>query len=465
MTAAHHALGRVYQLAHIWTAAIAPLRNAIALTPDDLSIQHDLAASLLDAATPGEAVALLERLARMSPSRTDIHILRASAHLDIGNIDEACGALARAAHLDAEKFDASIILESSRDELTTGSIDAPISYCQSIGISPHRPGNAAQDKEYVACPLPNACTLGNFFTIVTADDTLLLDGIVFNPDTFRDQLLRYGDSEIFISRRRYVARHSSSTHIPGQHLLLGGHQNFGHWLMNCFARLAYVERIPALRNLPVVVARNLPPARRELLALAGYGADRLTEVDPSAMTRFDLLWAPITFYRVMQEPRRLVLHSACARFLNRLGRRIVKEDRSRPPRRYYLTRPRGGHRKLMNEDALVNALAPYGFEVVDPAELSMRGQIELARGAEIIAGVMGAGLNLAFFARPGTTIVQLAAPDVPLNSLPIICRQLNLRFREIACTRLSATANPLYDDIVAPIDQVIAAVNQLRPSS
>ena len=460
---AHRTLGRVYQLAHMWTAAIAPLRNAVALAPDDLSIQYELAASLLDANAPDETLARLERLTQIWPHRADIHALHASAHLDAGDAESARGALARAASLDTERFSAPAILESRPGDLTVGPIDTPVAYCQRTGIAISRPGNAAHDDEYAVCPLPNARTLGSFFKVVTADDTLLLDGVVFNADSFRDQILRYSGSELFISRRRYLARYASPTHISGAHLLLGGHQNFGHWLMNCFARLAYMERMPALRDLPVVVARNLPSARRELLALAGYGPQRLTEVDPSALTQFELLWTPITFYRVMQEPRRLVLHSACARYLNRLGQRIVK-NRQRPLRRYYLTRPVSGHRRLANEDALVAALARHGVEAVDPAALSMRDQVELARGAEIIVGVMGAGLNLAFFASPGTVVIQLAAPNIPLNSLPIICRQLNLQFREIACTRLNATANPLYDDIVVPIDQVVAIVRYGSPS-
>lgn len=453
--AAHRALGRVYQLANIWAEAVTPLRHALALSPDDLSLQHELAASLLDADVPEETVARLGQLALAWPSRADVHALHASACLDAGHDEAALSALTRAASLDGERFGAPAVLRSPRSDLTFGAIDSPNAYCKRAGIAPAEPDGTKGAESYVVCPLPQARTVGNFFKVIAADDTLLLDGIVFNPESFRDQTLRYGDNEVFMSRRRFLARFGRPTHVPGAHLLLGGHQNFGHWLMNCFARLAYADRIPALRNLPVVVAQNLPPARKELLALAGYGADRLTEVDSSAITQFELLWTPITFYRVLQGPRRLVLHSACARFLNRLGRRVVK-DRPRPLRRYYLTRPAGNHRLLANEESLLAALERYGVEAVDPATLSMRDQIELARGAEIIMGVMGAGLNLAFFAAPGTVIIQLAAPDIPLNSLPIICRQLDLKLHEIACARVGATSNPLYDDIMAPIDQVVA---------
>lgn len=459
--AIHRSLGRAYQSAQLWPEAVAPLRVALALVPDDPTLQYELTASLLDADAPEEVAARLDRLTLIWPERAEVQALRASALVDMGDVAGALAALVRAAALAPERHPLPAFTGARPADLTIGAVRDPVDYCAQAGIATAAP---PRGRRYVVCPLPRARVVGSYSLVLATDDTLLVDGIVFNPEGFRDRTLRYGTSEIYMSRRRYVARLGVETQVPGAHLLLGGHQNFGHWLLNCFGRLAYAEHIPALRALPAVVPRDLHPARRELLALAGYGPERLTEVDPGVITRFDLLWTPVTLFRVLTQPRRLMLHTACTHFISRLARRIASQ-RPRRLKRYYLTRPPSGHRRLANEAELLARLAPLGVEAIDPAALSMRDQIEAASSAELIMGTIGAGLYLAFFAAPGTTVVQFAAPDTPINSLPMICRQLGQPFHEIACTRVGARSSPLHDDIVAPIDRVVAVLSHALDSA
>lgn len=171
-------MGRVYQAAQLWTEAIQLLRNAAALLPDDLSILRELAASLLDANAQEEAATHLTRLSAAWPSRADIHVLLASAHLDAGDADSAIGGLASAASIDPKRFGARALLRSASGDLTVGSIEEPAAYCQRIGIALSRPGNSAGPDGYFVCPLRHARTVGDHFMVATDDDAPLPDGMV-----------------------------------------------------------------------------------------------------------------------------------------------------------------------------------------------------------------------------------------------------------------------------------------------
>ena len=57
------------------------------------------------------------------------------------------------------------------------------------------------------------------------------------------------------------------------------------------------------------------------------------------------------------------------------------------------------------------ALAPLGFEVIDPGALSPAEQVRAFAEAECIVGPHGAGLTNLAFAAPGAAVVELFARD------------------------------------------------------
>jgi capsular polysaccharide biosynthesis protein len=79
----------------------------------------------------------------------------------------------------------------------------------------------------------------------------------------------------------------------------------------------------------------------------------------------------------------------------------------RLPRRIYIDRRGLGVRPLVNEDALVAALARLGFVPVRPDLLSIADQIRLFRGAEAVVAPHGAGLTNLGFCRPGCVVLEV----------------------------------------------------------
>jgi hypothetical protein len=82
--------------------------------------------------------------------------------------------------------------------------------------------------------------------------------------------------------------------------------------------------------------------------------------------------------------------------------------------RLYISRQGAKHRRVLNEDALMQLLEKWGFHKVVLEDLPFREQVELFHRAEIIVGPHGAGLGTIFFSG-NIDVVVLYPTRVPPN--------------------------------------------------
>jgi capsular polysaccharide biosynthesis protein len=68
-------------------------------------------------------------------------------------------------------------------------------------------------------------------------------------------------------------------------------------------------------------------------------------------------------------------------------------------------------RRIVNEEPLVKALAPFGFEAVCCGGMSFADQVRLFSEAKIIVGPHGGGLTNIVFAQPGATVIEVFPPS------------------------------------------------------
>jgi capsular polysaccharide biosynthesis protein len=68
-----------------------------------------------------------------------------------------------------------------------------------------------------------------------------------------------------------------------------------------------------------------------------------------------------------------------------------------PTERIYISRANAKHRRILNEDQIIQYLANYGFKPVVLEKMSFREQVELFTKAEIIVAPHGAGLATTLF--------------------------------------------------------------------
>ena len=95
-----------------------------------------------------------------------------------------------------------------------------------------------------------------------------------------------------------------------------------------------------------------------------------------------------------------------------LKQQLVSQDVYKIPvnRRLYISRGQANHRRLLNEDKLLQSLEPFSFESVILESLTISEQAELMASASVVLAPHGAGLSNIVFCQPGTKIIELFAP-------------------------------------------------------
>lgn len=94
---------------------------------------------------------------------------------------------------------------------------------------------------------------------------------------------------------------------------------------------------------------------------------------------------------------------------------VYKTLSDRAPRRkdapqiLIISRERAGRRRIVNEKALVEALAPFGARTVVLEDYSVEEQISIVSSTEILIGCHGAGMINAGFMKPGAMAIELSS--------------------------------------------------------
>ena len=255
----------------------------------------------------------------------------------------------------------------------------------------------AEDRHGAAPPgivavLPRGRAIGPYGAAVTADDTLLFD---LSP--------YYGAFRASQHPVNLRWRLPAIEDVAGSVALLTtrGVDNYYHFLFDVLPRLRL------LRDAGVEVDRYLVNRstrfQRELLARLGVAEERTITSESTPHVRADRLVVPSVPDGHLQTPPWIATW---------LRGELLPGDVGPQRRRLYLTRGQARHtRRVENEDEMLAALEPYGFERFDAGSLSVDEQIRAFAEAELVVGAHGAAFTNLVFCSPGTGVVELFAPD------------------------------------------------------
>jgi hypothetical protein len=229
--------------------------------------------------------------------------------------------------------------------------------------------------------------------ILAVGDTVITDTLAHTrPETHFYRTLAKG-----IAIRRAPMRHFSGVHIS---TLAAGEDNYYHSVLLGLARLAAVPDNYLAAACGLLVPRG-GARQRELLALMDLMPSMAVhDIGRDETVRVETLILPLS---VSGDS---AYHSCVASFFRGISANVPPAS-TRLPRRIYIDRRGAGVRPLVNEDALVAALARLGFVPVRPELLSIPDQIRLFRGAEAVVAPHGAGLTNLGFCRPGCVVLEL----------------------------------------------------------
>jgi capsular polysaccharide biosynthesis protein len=127
----------------------------------------------------------------------------------------------------------------------------------------------------------------------------------------------------------------------------------------------------------------------------------------------------------------------CARALQALAADVP----AAPPWKLFISR-RARDRPLLNEDRVAEVLRERGFRVVDPGRMSLREQIAVFKGAQIVVGALGAALTNIAFCASGTPVIALTSASFPDTFFWFLAQHPRLDYREIRGTDIAAPGDP-----------------------
>jgi capsular polysaccharide biosynthesis protein len=187
--------------------------------------------------------------------------------------------------------------------------------------------------------------------------------------------------------------------------------NHFHWLFESVGRIGVLAAcLPRFADELGEAAYLVPPLtafQRETLSAAGVPGERLREITDELLV----------FDRVIVPSRGLGrVHSyspVAARFL-----RSLAPSRGRY-RRVYISRRGALKRRIVNEPALVSALARRGFVEVRTEDLSFAQELELFAATEVLISAHGAGLANQVFMPPGGRVIEIQPPS-PGNAAAVV---------------------------------------------
>lgn len=215
--------------------------------------------------------------------------------------------------------------------------------------------------------------------------------------------------------------------------------NFSHWLLDELPRLAFLgER----RDVSVVITAPAAGLRYDMLLQWGFAPERIVPVADFSAVRADRL--------ILASNMPDLGHPAfkgAAWALDSL-RRTLAPALNTPRRKIYVSRADADGRYLLGEDALMDVLAPLGYERTTLRLRPVAEQAALFNSASHIVGLHGAGFANFAFARPGTQIVELFPVGYGTPAYYVIAAAVGCRYATYVArgeVRVQQKRDQMYD--------------------
>jgi len=152
--------------------------------------------------------------------------------------------------------------------------------------------------------------------------------------------------------------------------------------------------------------------------------------------------------------------------LARVAGELAGVAKLRASRRLFLSRrsitrkSEGKYRALQNEDALVEAFAERGYEIVEPELLAFPEQIRLFAEAELVVGLGGAGLFNLVFSPPATRVISIESSAAFVHDHAALFAALGHPFAFIFGRQDPEDETPIQKRWTIDVEGVMQAVSQ-----
>jgi hypothetical protein len=168
------------------------------------------------------------------------------------------------------------------------------------------------------------------------------------------------------------------------------HQNNWHWTVDSLAQLHSLERFMDGKPLTLLMPESLRDHQRQNLAILLPENFTVEYVAPEQWLEVDRFILPSY---VSSQANGYLPPGYFESLRNRTFTSLNVSPPAKATGRYYISRSRAAHRRVVNEPEIVSLLAAFGFEPIWMEDLNLRQQVELMLQAESIISAHGAGLG------------------------------------------------------------------------
>ncbi len=270
-------------------------------------------------------------------------------------------------------------------------------------LPPLEPATDTEIPRLAVAELPDGRVLGRSRALITGRGDLVQELSLYFGTTHPRQ------HPVFTNPFPGPARH-----MPGRLGLLAsrGDVNYYHFLIDVVPRLGVLEQAPEIELPEQWYVPATTRFQRELLDLLGIDEGRRINADEVPHVRADCLVVPSLPSVVKEKNPPWVVEFLRRRLMTAVGLDLDPDHAAAPSRRLYITRTAGtNNRAVVNEPRLISYLTERGFDIVDPATLSVADQIRTFASASLIVSPHGAALANLVFTQPGAEVIELFPPS------------------------------------------------------
>ncbi len=304
---------------------------------------------------------------------------------------------------------------------------------------------------------------GDFITQV--NNAKIVDNYIFShDDEFIDDSYIFDEFVTIYTKRRFIQYDNCISMVHEKEesriricvpciSLFSYHFNsilmhYAIWIIDILSKFILFESIPETHNLPIVLPKRAfeTPYVRETLYAMGIPDSRLIIIDEGTFC-FDRLYL-VQSQSILFSP----IHVGAVRRRLFDGFKVTATNKKR---RIYLSREDANHRRAVNDDALMSMLSRFGFERIESTPLSMRDRAQIFSEAELVVGIVGAGLGNIIFCPPGAHVIMIMPYTVVDMSFCPIAHSIGIEY----FTEISNTVVNDKNDFVVSIENIESIIS------
>jgi capsular polysaccharide biosynthesis protein len=250
------------------------------------------------------------------------------------------------------------------------------------------------------------------------------------------------------------------THVPGRVAVLTmyqanlpGRPYYSHWLWDVLPRLHLLEKSGVSWDRFVVP--QVTRYQRESLALLGIKPESIIAAPDMNIEADELVVPSLPAF-----PLGNTSPWASVWLRERFLPLTPPLSRSQP-RRIYISRAKSGRRRVLNEDELLNVLAPLGFERVFLEDHSFLDGVRLLRDAEAVVTPHGSNVPNIVFCRPGTPVIELFSPKFVVACHYTVACKVGLNYGYLLGKGSVTSSSSNIADMTIDPAQVVSMLRQM----